>query len=233
MNINIKTQFSVKESKDTCFICYQSCPDIVSIKDDDKTIDELIDTMMDEIDSRPHQNYIENINRFARQINVIFGSRGAICLTLGIDDYSKAIDLKHLRRNNFVGTFIRDGDTYIVIILKNILFQLCSFASQTFKHQIGELPKYIKLSVKSKETNSGSIIHNTIPSEQLESVFGHPDQYIDIPSDIVNSLDKLPIIKSVELQAPVQQSHDVTQQLHTIVEEVNEDDDSHFKIEIR
>lgn len=115
-SLDVITEFNSSGSKHTCYLKIVSPPEMVNI-----------------VVSRFHQNYVYLAQPGATRLQLIFGTRGALCFTLGIKDYDKVIDMELLSSKNVVKTFESEGQVYLVVILKTYLRQMIDFATVVFE----------------------------------------------------------------------------------------------------
>lgn len=179
-SLDVITEFKSSGSNHTCYLKIVSPPEMVNIDIANQSSKELAEKMTDIVVSRSHQNYVYLAQPGATRVQLIFGTRGALCFTLGIKDYDKVIDMKLLSSKNIVKTFESEGQVYLVVILKTYLRQLIDFASVVFEETLGKAPTKMFLCIVSTDEKSKFIFHNTIPTIEKTDIYGKPERYVDI-----------------------------------------------------
>ena len=178
--LHLTTEFKDTGSKDTCYLTFVSPPEVVCLRLEEQTESQLIERTVDTIMAHPKQTYLSIMEPDKTGVQLIFGTNGGLCLTLGIREYDKVLDMEELKSKNVVKTVESEGELYLVIILKKYLKQLSAFASTTFEATLGHPPISLKLCIVSNQQDANTVFHNIIPTQEEANRYGRPDRYVDV-----------------------------------------------------
>lgn len=178
--LNLTTEFKDIGSKDTCYLTFVSPPEVVYLGLGEETQSQLIERAADTIMAHSKQTYLSIVEPDNNGVQLIFGTNGGLCLTLGTREYDKVLDMEELKSKNVVKTVESEGELYLVIILKKYLEQLAKFASVAFEKTLGHPPVSLKLCIVSNQQDANTVFHNIIPTQEKSKKYGRPDRYVDV-----------------------------------------------------
>ena len=99
-------------------------------------------------------------------IQLVVGQQGALCLTLGLTDYT-SLTASQRDLGNIVYQYHQSDGEYVTIIHRKIASQLKGVAEQMYQANFSSLPKAVQLRVTSKP-ESKTTLTNRIPSQESQ-----------------------------------------------------------------
>ena len=199
------------EGSDTCYLCYPMAPEVIIIPT--PTTEEEAKSAMqiyeEAVKARPHQIMIPIYTSENHQL--LFSRDYGITLTLGIDDYTSYTEAYI---EECIHEFVQKDETYVTIVRKHIVEQMCSIAQQIWKATHDDvLPNKIMLRIDSSPTAKAEIT-DSLPSDSV--------RYFDITnvSANANGVSLRPEI-GFRMKGPVSQLDEIQKEL----DEINKDSD--------
>ena len=220
MSMHTINQVFHKEGSDTCYLCYPMAPEVIIIPT--PTTEEEAKSAMriyeEAVKARPHQIMIPIYTSENHQL--LFSRDYGITLTLGIDDYTSYTEAY---TEECIHEFVQKDETYVTIVRKHIVEQMCSIAQQIWKATHDDvLPNTIMLRIDSSPTAKAEITDH-LPSDSV--------RYFDVThvSPNAKGLSLQPEI-GLRMTGPASQLDEIQKE----VDKINQDpDNSSYRLSIR
>jgi hypothetical protein len=210
---------------DHCYLdWYSKAEQVVQpIPSDRSKLEEFQEEVIQLITSREQQEQPHLMIRNPEAVQLIFGTRGGICLTMGISDYSDFTQ-GHVELGHLVHEFQDGPDTYLTLVHRTMAKQLKGVAERIFEINYGRLPTDVFLRITSK-TDTKPILTNCTPGD---TQLGKYLSLRDITGEVTDDQ-----FKGFTLKTKLQVPGDVdVAELTSEVEQLAEDADMSVQVKV-